>query len=129
MSTYIGTKIIEARPMPAPLGHVYEGAPGYEVTYPDKYVSWSPEAVFEESYRRTEGIPYSVALEGLLRGQRWTRIGWNGPHQYIHAQFPDEHSKMTDPYLYIHTTQGGMIPWLCSQGDAFANDWVRIYDV
>lgn len=44
--TYIGAKIIQAEPQDR------EGKPGYKVTYPDGYVSWSPKATFEEAYRR-----------------------------------------------------------------------------
>ncbi len=57
--TYIGAKIIKARPMsayqfaeankkPSPAA---SDVPGYQVTYPDGYVSWSPKDVFEEAYR------------------------------------------------------------------------------
>ena len=42
---YIGCKIIKATPQ------TKDGAPGYEVTYPDGYVSWSPKVVFENAYR------------------------------------------------------------------------------
>lgn len=45
MRTYIGTKVIQAEPQEK------NGEPGYRVLYPDDYVSWSPKAVFEESYR------------------------------------------------------------------------------
>lgn len=29
-----------------------ETRPGYKVTYPDGYVSWSPKEVFENAYRK-----------------------------------------------------------------------------
>lgn len=45
MQTYIGTKIVAAEP------EERNGVPGYKVIYADKYVSWSPKAVFEEAYR------------------------------------------------------------------------------
>jgi hypothetical protein len=54
---------------------------------------------------------------------RVCRRGWNGKGMWVSAQFPDEHSKMTQPYLYMKTAQGDLIPWLISQADAFANDW------
>ena len=38
-------------------------------------------------------------------------------------QVPDEHSKMTEPYAYLHNAQGGLIPWTPSQGDLFATDY------
>lgn len=55
---YIGTKLILGIPMSqhefnatqnkAVMG---EHRPGYRVTYPDGYVSWSPKEVFEAAYR------------------------------------------------------------------------------
>lgn len=54
---------------------------------------------------------------------RWSRRGWNGPGQFIELQVPDEHSKMTRPYLFITTVQGDRVPWLASQTDLLANDW------
>lgn len=45
MNTYIGVKVIQAEPQ------VKDGRDGYKVLYPDGYVSWSPQAVFEEAYR------------------------------------------------------------------------------
>ena len=55
---YVGTKIIKAREMTQndfarendkPMQAFDE--PGYEVHYPDGYVSWSPKKVFETAYR------------------------------------------------------------------------------
>ena len=68
-------------------------------------------------------MDYSDALINLKAGNRMSRSGWNGRGMWIAAQYPDAHSKMTEPYLYMKTAQGGLIPWLCSQADAFAEDW------
>lgn len=53
MKSYIGTKIIQAIPGPAPrdMGEHKEGDEGYVVKYPDGYESWSPKSVFEANYR------------------------------------------------------------------------------
>lgn len=45
MKAYIGSKIILARPQER------NGEPGYEVQYPDGYMSWSPKDTFETAYR------------------------------------------------------------------------------
>jgi hypothetical protein len=42
---YIGAKVIKARPKDK------DGKEGYEVLYPDGYVSWSPKETFETAYR------------------------------------------------------------------------------
>ena len=30
---------------------------------------------------------------------------------------------MTDPYVYIGTPSGHLVPWLCAQEDLLATDW------
>jgi hypothetical protein len=54
---------------------------------------------------------------------RWSRRGWNGPGQFVELQVPDEHSKMSLPYIYITTVQGNRVPWLASQTDLLSQDW------
>jgi hypothetical protein len=69
---------------------------------------------------------FGFAIQELLIGNRLARRGWNGPGQWVELQIPDENSKMTEPYLYIKNTQGGVIPWLASQGDMLAMDWMVV---
>ncbi len=33
---------------------------------------------------------------------------------------------MTLPYYYIRTVQGDLVPWLASQTDMLAQDWVKV---
>ncbi len=51
LKTYIGTKIVQAAPLPAPLDHPQAGAEGYRVVYPDGYESWSPKTTFDACNR------------------------------------------------------------------------------
>jgi len=67
---------------------------------------------------------FSDALLALKRGARLARAGWNGKGQWVQAQYPDEHSKMQLPYLYLHNAHGQLVPWVPSTGDLFAVDWV-----
>ena len=60
------------------------------------------------------------------RGGRFARAGWNGKNMYIELQVPDEHSKMTLPYIYMKTVQGDLVPWLASQTDMLADDWQEV---
>lgn len=64
--------------------------------------------------------------------RRFARSGWNGKGIWISLQVPDEHSKMTAPYIYMDTTElisnnpdarRERIPWLASQADMLADDW------
>lgn len=66
---------------------------------------------------------FSVALGMLKDGGCVTRMGWNGPNQWLFLQTPDEYSKMTLPYIVIRTVQGDLVPWLASQTDLMADDW------
>ena len=55
---YIGAKIITGEPQEK------DGKPGYKVTYPDDYVSWSPKDVFENAYREVTNGEKFFFLEG-----------------------------------------------------------------
>lgn len=74
-------------------------------------------------------ISFSEALSAVKSGHAIQRAGWNGSGLVVKAQFPDDHSKMTLPYLYIEypqdakTTPGARCPWLASQTDIMAEDW------
>ena len=68
--------------------------------------------------------PFENALIGLKEGKRAQRIGWNGKGMWLEMQRPDEHSKMTLPYIYMKTADDQMVPWLASQTDLLSNDWL-----
>ena len=63
------------------------------------------------------------AVKQLHDKQRVCRRGWNGKGMWLELQVPDEHSKMTLPYVFMHTAQHDLVPWLCSQTDLLALDW------
>ena len=135
MDTYIGLKVIQAQPAFEPKENIIRrtgdvSAPaldGYTVVYEDGYESWSPLAAFDSAYRKVEGgLPFSIALEAMKRGQRWARHGWNGQGMYVEAQFPDDHSKMSRPYLFMKTVDDALVPWVASQSDLLADDWFHV---
>ena len=64
------------------------------------------------------------AIKQMHSGARVTRAGWNGKGQFLELQVPDEHSKMTLPYVFITTVTGERVPWICSQTDLLATDWM-----
>jgi hypothetical protein len=66
------------------------------------------------------------AVEEIQGGNRVARKGWNGKNMYLELQVPDACSKMTLPYVYMRTAQGDLVPWLCSQTDLLAEDWVVV---
>lgn len=80
---------------------------------------------------------FGEAIESLKAGKRVARLGWNGRGIFIELQRPDEHSKMTHPYIYIDTTglktdnayaPKNLVPWLASQTDMLAEDWCIVPD-
>ncbi len=73
---------------------------------------------------------FGKVLKSLMAGNQngFTRDGWNGKGIFIRAQWPDENSKMGNPYLYIDATAlgGECNPWIPSQTDLFAADWREV---
>ncbi len=103
MKTYIGTKIIQAKPMNRADYNVYRGwelpsnengaDDGYLVEYMDGgkandsrhvgYISWSPAEQFDNAYRETSGLMFGLAIEALKKGQKVARAGWNGKGMFV----------------------------------------------
>lgn len=82
-----------------------------------------------------ETFDFGMAIQALKSGKKVARKGWNGKGIYLELQSPDEHSKMTLPYIYIVTTKlvsdnpdapRGVVPWLASQTDTLAEDWIIV---
>lgn len=73
---------------------------------------------------------FSVALDYLEHklGARVSREGWNGKGMWISIHYPEDGSKMTLPFIYMFTAQGDLVPWLASQTDLLAKDWMIVND-
>lgn len=75
---------------------------------------------------------FSGALVMIKDGEKVARTGWNGKGLWLELQKPDANSKMTLPYIFIsypndaQNTPGARVPWLASQTDLLANDWVLV---
>jgi hypothetical protein len=68
-------------------------------------------------------MDFGNVLKLLKKGKRVSREGWNGKGMWLELQVPDEHSKMTLPYIYMSTVTGDLVPWLANQTDVLAEDW------
>jgi hypothetical protein len=99
---------------------------GYAVKYVDGYISWSPKDVFEAAYQPITAMSFGHAIEALKAGYKVCRAGWNGKGMWLDLQVPDEHSKMSLPYIYMFTADKHQVPWLASQTDVLANDWMIV---
>ena len=68
-----------------------------------------------------EHMPFGEALEAVKKGKGMRLPQWS-PEVVIRAQFPDEHSKMTAPYLYVES-RFGRVPWKETMIELFAENW------
>lgn len=81
-----------------------------------------------------KNISFSTALIYCKNNFKISRSGWNGKGMWVELQVPDEHSKMTLPYLYLNYPpcdkypNGSRVPWLASQTDLLENDWEVLVD-
>ena len=73
-----------------------------------------------------KNLDFSTALQKVKKGKTIQRSGWNGKGLLVKAQFPDENSKMNLPYWYIEYPDGRRCPWLASQTDIMAEDWLEV---
>lgn len=96
---------------------------------------WIVLDINEDDFDPTPTKSFGSILYDLKAGRFCARKGWNGKGIFIALQTPDEHSKMTHPYIYIDTTglqttnpnaPKNRVPWLASQTDMLATDWYVI---
>ncbi len=64
---------------------------------------------------------FGEAFEQVKRGAGMRLPHWT-PDVTIRAQYPDEHSKMTAPYLYVESRYG-RVPWKETNIELFSEDW------
>lgn len=69
---------------------------------------------------------FGDAIKYLKRGLKVTKKSWHKSGMYLELQIPDDHSKMTAPYIYITIDGNYRIPWHPSQADALEEDWVFV---
>lgn len=144
MKKYLGIKLIEAEPLSYNDWLELQGKQrssddedGYKVTYEDGYVSWSPKDVFEKAYRPIDNLTFGLAIEALKMGKKVGRVGWNGEGMFlIHSKtlfgrdiviktaINKEHIVL--PWIGMKTADNKFVPWLASQTDVLAEDWVII---
>lgn len=66
---------------------------------------------------------FGTAFEQVKKGKGMRLPQWE-KDVIIQAQFPDEHSKMTTPYLYVKSRFGfGQVPWEETMIELFSEEW------
>lgn len=148
MKRFIGTKVIEAKPMTRGEYNKYRGwtipadenpaDEGYLVKYSDDYESWSPKKQFDEAYRECDNMTFGLAIEAMKKGMKVARKGWNGKKQYIELAknisyvnaseevVNCEHDAIGNKAIAFVGTSGVQMGWLASQADMLAEDWVIV---
>ena len=64
---------------------------------------------------------FGNALELVKKGKAMRLPRWQDDVK-IKAQFPDQNSKMTAPYLYVES-RFGRVPWKETMIELFSEDW------
>lgn len=89
-------------------------------------------------------MDFGAALKAVKAGARIARTGWNGKGMWLayQAGYPNgipvnaNTARATGipegtvcrflPYLMMRTADGSFVPWLASQTDILAEDWVAM---
>lgn len=64
---------------------------------------------------------FGQAFEEVKKGKGMRLPQWSS-EVVIRAQYPDEHSKMTAPYLYVES-RFGRVPWKETMIELFSENW------
>lgn len=105
------------------------------------YVSWSPKEQFDNAYRKTTGIPFGLAVEAVKKGKKIARAGWNGKGMFLFLVpgstfkvnrapllgiYPEGTEINYHAHIDMKTADGTIVPWLASQTDVLADDWIVV---
>ena len=81
---------------------------------------------------------FGEALELIKRGFKVAREGWNGKNMYLMyalngdftsvSRNPSETGRriLLQPFIVMRTANNKFVPWLASQTDMLADDWVVV---
>jgi len=71
-------------------------------------------------------MPFYKALAACIQGQKISRFGWNGKGMFITYYKVQENDPITEDILVINHSNGRINPWVPSQSDQLANDWMIV---
>ena len=89
----------------------------------------------------SDQMDFSKALLEIKAGKKLARSGWNGVGQFVFLVpgsrftvnrppllgiYPEGTEIDYCPHIDIRNAQGQIVPWLASQGDLMATDWVEV---
>lgn len=84
-------------------------------------------------------LTFGKAIESLKNGEKVAREGWNGKNMFLYYVPANKYPYTTvigktiadaegmveyGAYIAMKTAQGNVVPWLASQTDVLAEDWI-----
>jgi hypothetical protein len=66
-------------------------------------------------------LGFDFVILALKAGKSVRKKAW-APDVFLTLQVPDDHSKMTAPYIFV-TSRFGRVPWIGTQIEQLSNDW------
>lgn len=83
---------------------------------------------------KTSNLTFGEAVEHLKTGGLVAREGWNGKGMHLFLVFGKDVEPILHQYyelpvqdaIYMKTAQNTLVPWLASQADVLAEDWLII---
>lgn len=84
---------------------------------------------------------FGEAIQALKSGSKVAREGWNGKGMFLFLVpgstfqvnrppllgiYPEGTTINYQPHIDMKTAQDTIVPWLASQGDVLAEDWVLV---
>lgn len=88
-------------------------------------------------------MDFSIALDFIKAGRKVARSGWNGKDMFLFLVpgstfvvnrppllgiYPEGTTINYHAHIDMKTAQGYVVPWLASQADLLANDWIILND-
>lgn len=88
-----------------------------------------------------ELLTFSTALLLLKGGEKIARVGWNGAGMFLYLVdgsnfavnrppllgiYPEGTQISYRPHIDMKTAQGDCVPWVASQTDLLADDWIIV---
>lgn len=84
-------------------------------------------------------MSFELALIALKKGMKVAREGWNGKGMFLYYVPENSYPAVTEiakrefgemveygAYIAMKTAQGNVVPWICSQTDMLAEDWILV---
>lgn len=71
-------------------------------------------------------MDFGEALKRLKAGEQVSREGWNGKGQFVVILDDPLGEMFAVPVLALATVPGVYVPWVASQTDILASDWMAV---